>query len=216
LAARQPVHEHSYLTFKGEIPAGQYGAGAVEPLDVGKALITKATPTQVNLILAHKRRPEEYTLVKTKKDWLMVNTTPDDAELLERYPKERYKSADPAMFKQLVKDRITSAKIDGANILAVLKRNKMRVFSSRISQTGKPIEHTHRIGGLTGLTVPPELRGIVLRGELYGEKAGKAIPPQQLSALLNSTLQNALERKAKDDIKLRLALFDVAGKEPLK
>lgn len=212
IAPIQPVHDHSYLTFKGNIPKDEYGGGTVDIADIGKALITKALPDQVNFVLASKRRPEEYTLIKRGDDWRIINTTRTNPGLLKEFPKEHYKSVDPASFPNIAGLGTTSAKIDGALVLAHLLKNKMRVYSHRLSAEGLPLEKTHYIGGLTGLNVPKGLRNQVMKGELYGERGGKAIAPQELGGILNSSLAKALEDKQRRGIQLKVALFKAMGK----
>jgi hypothetical protein len=57
--------------------------------------------------------------------------------------------------------------------------------------------------------VPPELRGSILRGEVYGTRDGKAIPVQELGSVLNSSLDKALGKTQNDAIKMKVMLFNL-------
>ncbi len=92
LAVHQPVHSHDYGGFEGEITEG-YGKGTVKKEDTGKLILTKVEPNKIHMVLASKRMPERYVLVKPEKfgekDWLLMNVTPTQAVPYEKVP---YKS----------------------------------------------------------------------------------------------------------------------------
>jgi hypothetical protein len=219
LAVLQPLHDWKDYSFQGVIPQGEYGGGLVRIADKGEALITHASPEKVNFITASRKKPEAFTLIRTKdKNWLLLNTTADFyvKGLLEANPKPSYSSINPDDFKGLPAGAELSAKIDGARVLVHMLKNKARVYSHRLAKDGTPIEHTHRIGGLLNLDVPKDLRNTLYAGELYGLHNNRAIPPQELGGILNSTLANAIRTKQARDIALKVALFKSLGKAPPK
>jgi hypothetical protein len=57
------------------------------------------------------------------------------------------------------------------------------------------IEHTHKLPGWHAQVAPPELSGTVVRGELYGERGGKAIPSEELGGMLNATTWNSRQKQ---------------------
>lgn len=213
LAVIQPAHGKDAGEFEGEIPAGEYGAGKVRIADKGKALIVDSKPGKIDFVLASKRHPQAYTMVKTKgNNWIILNTSAGKAEreFVEANPKEHYAEARPEQLDDYLGTHAIAAKIDGALATIRTKKNSARLFSPRISkQTGAPLEYTHYVGGMRDLKLPKDFQDATLRGEVYGERAGKAIPNQELSGILNSTLENALSKQKTNQIKLKVALFNV-------
>lgn len=210
----QPLHRHSYKDFEGEIKEG-YGKGKVKKEDQGKVLITKVTDKTIHLTRADKRFPERFILAKPKdeeKPWLLINSTPAEAI---PYEKIHYTSVHPDRAEKILDSlqpgSSVQAKLDGAASLTELLEKKLEVISYRKSkETGGPIIHTERIfGGIPETDVPKEYRGSVLRGEIYGTKDGKAIPPQELGGLLNSSVYKSLKSQREKGVQLRNMVFDV-------
>ena len=218
----QPEHDEAYSRYQGRIQTG-YGAGTVRPIDLGKVMITQAEPDKIKFVMAHKRTPEEFTLVRMKAKegikpaWLMINSTPTEGP---KYQKEKYKLIPAEQIDKLMDPQyVMSSKIDGAAAFVKLMKDKVDVLSLRQGAAGGPIVHTHRIGlGGRKLDIPKELQNTLLRGEIYGTRDGqssKAIRPEELGGILNSTVEKSLATQKAKDIKLRLALFgakEVAGK----
>ena len=220
LAVRQPLHKGQYANFEGEIVEG-YGAGTVKTQDKGRVVITKAQPGKINFTIAHKKFPENYTLVKMKgtgeRNWLLMNTTPQD---IIPHKKVHYTKVDQTDVAKLFdKKYLHSEKIDGAAALMKLFHDKIEILSYRPSKKGVPIVHSMRVGGTTDLKIPKHLVGSILRGELYGVRKGtdEAIPPQQLGGILNATLANSIEKQKAEGVELRAAIFNILqrGKEPV-
>jgi hypothetical protein len=75
---QQPLHPKEYADFEGEIPEG-YGAGTVSIAERGSAVVTEATKNKIKLLLAHRKNPEYFTMLRREgknRPWLMINTTP--------------------------------------------------------------------------------------------------------------------------------------------
>jgi len=212
LALRQPQHSPDYAGFTGDIKSG-YGKGRVSTTDRGTVVVSKATPKQINFTIAHRKHPENFTLIKTKNDqWLLINTTPQKSRALEQHKKVKYTKVDPVdVEKVLDGSYAVSAKIDGAAALFEVMKNRIEAVSYRPTKEGKPIVHTKRIGGLENLDIPKEMVGKLFRGEIYGERGGEAIPPQELGGLLNSSLQNSLQKQKEQKVQLKAALFNILG-----
>ena len=227
---RQPLHSHAYGDFQGTIPSG-YGAGTVKTDTKGEALVTKVTPKEIALSLAHTGDPVRYTLRTTNdpKRWLMFPATPTTPVPYQKIhfhttPQEQAE----AVLKALKPGASVQQKIDGAAALVELRKDRPEITSYRShapshpTLAGAPIVHTERaLGGLGVLPgpVPKELVGSVLRGELYGVRpeTGKAIPPQELGGLLNSGLAKSLRAQKERGIDLRTMLFDIQrhGRKPV-
>jgi hypothetical protein len=224
LAVQQPVHRHEYGSFEGEIPEG-YGKGTVKTHTRGQVLITKVTPESIHFTTAHQRHPERFTLARPKgwggKNWLLMNTTPRDAV---PYEKVRYKSipseqVEPAL-KAMQEGDTAEAKVDGASQLIQLAKGHAEALSFRTSkQTGRPIFHAERLfGGRPPIPVPKHLEGSILKGEAYASPGpGRAAGPQDVGALLNSSIARSLQMQKERGLDLKNMLYDVQqyGKTPV-
>ncbi len=136
------------------------------------------------------------------------------------FAKPRLKSVDAESAQDFFQDHVIEAKIDGASALFKLGDHGIDVLSYRIGTDGAPIIHTQRFFGEgsgkgEGFDVPPELRGKILRGEIYGEGPDGVLAPQKLSGILNSSVAKALDTQRDGNIKLRAALFGIVGEEDL-
>jgi hypothetical protein len=221
---RQPLHSHDYKDFEGEIPAG-YGKGKVSKFEEGKILIQKITKDAIHFVKAHKKFPERFALVAPKEKgdnrWLLVNTTPTEPI---PYNKIHYTTVHPDKAEKIVgglqPGSSVQAKIDGAASLTKLMNDKFETVSYRASkQTGGPIIHTERLmqGKSTTVSIPKKYVGSVLRGELYGTRDGKTIPPQELGGLLNSSVYKSVMDQKERNVELKNMIFDIQqiGKSPV-
>lgn len=218
LAVRQPLHRGQYASFEGEITEG-YGAGTVKTQDRGSVIITKVQPDRINFVVAHRKFPERFTLAKMKgvgeRNWLLINTTPTE---IIPHKKVHYAKVEAGDVEKLFDPKyLISEKIDGAAALMKLFHDKIEILSYRPSVKGTPIVHTMRVGGTTDIKIPKHLVGSILRGEIYGVRKGKTIPPQELGGILNASLAKSLEKQREGNIDLRVALFNILqrGREPV-
>lgn len=218
---QQPLHSKSYADFEGEIPEG-YGAGTVSLADRGSAIVTEASENKIKFLVAHRKNPEYFTLIKSKgknRPWLMINTTPQTPESVvdpSAFKKVHMRSVPAHRAEEFFKGLI-EGKVDGASGLFKLKKDSMDVLSYRVGAEGKPIIHTERFfqGGSPKLNIPKEWVGKVLRGEIYGtDRKGRPVSPQTTSPLLNMTVENSLKSQQAKGLKLRSALFGIAGDDP--
>jgi DNA ligase D-like protein (predicted 3'-phosphoesterase) len=84
LAVRTPDHDLYWMTFKGEIPKGEYGAGTVDIYDTGKCVIYKWS-SNIVVKFEGKKTKGYYSLIKTKGDnYLFLRMNQEEA-------KEKYK-----------------------------------------------------------------------------------------------------------------------------
>jgi hypothetical protein len=233
---QQPLHTGQYASFEGEITSG-YGKGTVKTHDKGHVIVETARPDLIKFTVTHRKTPENFTLIRTSGpsrdpasprarrtqggSWLMVNTTPvSAAKLLGGDPeaagmkKVRYTSIPAAQVDKVFDPKyLVQEKVDGASALFHLLSDRINVLSYRTSKEGKPIVHTYRVfgegGSKTFSKIPPELEGTILKGELYGERKGKAIPPQELGGILNASVHNALKKQREQQVKMKAMLFDI-------
>lgn len=226
----------SYASFQGRITEG-YGKGRVTTEDRGTVFVTKAERDKINFIVAHKKFPEYYSLVRTTKGrsarnepWLLINTTPTDPlkMLGGKTPEEvgfkkvRYASVPADKVEKLFDGNyMNEAKIDGAAALLHLLGDRIEALSYRVAKRGTPIIHTQRIFGVSGehrsVKIPKEYVGTIMKAEIFGTKGKQVIPPQELGGLLNAALSTSLAKQQEHGIQLRLAPYGLVrlGKEPV-
>ena len=218
---QQPIHSKEYADFEGEIPEG-YGAGVVSKSDKGTVLVTEATDNKIKFVLAHKKYPEYYTMIRQQGDnkpWLMINHTPTSPEQVlgnkDLFSKVHIKSV-PAEKAEEFLNGVVEGKVDGASGLFKLKKDSIDVLSYRIGTNGRPIVHTERFFGGKAPTVdvPKKWQNKVLRGEIYGvDKDDQPLSSQEVTPLLNMSLAKSIQNQQDTKTKLRGALFGVAGED---
>ena len=210
LAIRQPVHRFAYKDFEGMLPEG-YGHGQVTKLEESPVVILKATPTHLMFTRGNKRNAPIYDMIATKGDsWIVTIRRENEPPVVQRWKKEHFKSVPMEQVPDMIDaGAAVSSKIDGAGVLAYLGKHGIEAYGIRPDKEGKHPSYTDVIGGLRSFNVPEELQGKLLRGEVYGVQNGKPIHPTQLSALLNSTLANAVDKKQKSGTRLLIAALAV-------
>jgi hypothetical protein len=218
---QQPIHSKEYADFEGKIPEG-YGAGVVSKSDKGTVLVTEATPDKIKFVLAHKKYPEYYTMIRQQgknKPWLMINHTPTSPEQVlgnkDLFSKFHIKSV-PADKAEEFLDGVVEGKVDGASGLFKLKKDSIDVLSYRIGTNGRPIVHTERFfgGKAPKVNIPKQWQNKVLRGEIYGvDKTDQPLSSQEVTPLLNMSLAKSIQTQQDTNTKLRGALFGVAGED---
>ena len=75
LAVEVEDHPVDYITFEGQIPKGQYGAGSVEIWDKGFFKLKRRTDDIYEFWLEGKRLKGKYNLIRFKdKNWLIFKS----------------------------------------------------------------------------------------------------------------------------------------------
>lgn len=211
----QPVHPHSYLGFKGTIPEGQYGAGTVQSEHLGKALVTKSTKSELHYTDASRKGNHRYAMIRAKHGWMMTHANPLESPQDARKPvfkKVPGKDAGKAL-QGLPAGSVVQPKVDGALVNWTLN-NRPEVTSHRVGKSGAAIPHTERVfQGRPKLDFPRKYKGRTILSELYGERKGKAIEPQELGGILNANLHESLKRQKAGKVNLKLMPFDIAGEK---
>lgn len=210
LAIQQPLHEWSYNQFEGRLPKG-YGEGDVSKIEEASVIVTKNTPNHIEFTRGNKKDATVYSMIKTKSgNWIVTIKKPDEPPAVKVWKKEHFKSVPLEKVPDLIDaGAAITPKLDGAGMLAYLGKSGISAYGIRPNKEGKHPEYTDYIGGLRGFKVPEELQGTLLRGELYGVRNGKPIHPNELTALLNSTLANAVDKKQKNGVRLLVAALAV-------
>ncbi|MDP9405283.1 MAG: non-homologous end-joining DNA ligase, partial [Actinomycetota bacterium] len=90
LAVQTEDHPLDYMTFSGEIPAGEYGAGPVRIWDSGTYDALEWTADKVTFRLRGRRHSGEYHLFRTDRDdasqWLVVRRDDDPGDRVAEPP----------------------------------------------------------------------------------------------------------------------------------
>ena len=197
LAVMQPLHRWGYRTFEGRLGHG-YGEGTVEKMEESPVVILKSTDGHLMFTRGDRRDAPRYSLVRTRgKDWLLMRhgDTPEPPEVAA-YAKEHFRSVPVSAVPGMLEGGATlTKKIDGAGALLLLGATGARAFGIRPNREGRHPEYTDLIGGLRGMRVPPELRGTLLRAEVFGQRQGRSIPATELSGILNGTVLSAARRR---------------------
>lgn len=205
LAIQQPTHLSSYMNFEGTIPEG-YGAGTVKKVYDQKVKVLSATNDRIKMVL-----PEgTFTMIRPKKfgekNWLMIKNA------FIRNPvtsKPKYKTVN-APIDYSDDDKVLQPKIDGAHTIFELRSDgNNNIYSYRTSKkTGKPIDHTDQVPHLRDLDVPKDLNKTILRGDIYGKTSTGPLPAEQISGILNSSVDKSLE-KQRELAQLKPYIFDI-------
>lgn len=203
----QPIHDWSYKDFEGTIPEG-YGAGEVSRIEESPVVLLLNEPDHIIFTRGNSKDSPIYNMIKTRNgNWLCSIKQEGQPTAVLTYKKEHFQRRPIEQIADIIDNgaRVT-AKIDGASSLVYLGDKGIRVFGTRVGANGKRPEYSDYIGGLRGFEVPEELRGKLLRGELYGVRAGgRPIHPNELSAILHSNLVTAIDKKQKGGINLLIA-----------
>lgn len=211
LAIQQPVHRFSYKDFQGRIGKG-YGSGTVTKIEESPVILTKNSPNHIMWTRGDSKDAPTYDMIRTKNgNWLLSIKKPGQPDKVKTYTKEHFKSVPMDKIPELIENgAVAYEKIDGAGAIATLGKDGVRVFGIRPNKDGLKPEYTDYFGaGLRQVKVPEDLYGTMLRGEVYGTHAGKAISANEIAGLLNSTLRNATYKRQGDGIKLMLAALAV-------
>ena len=209
LAVQTPVHSWDYSTkFEGEIPEGQYGAGHVSIEEKSPIVVLKATPDHVVFTRGNAKDAPVYSLHRTKnQNWIVTLKKQDEPLAVRTYKKQHFQSIPVEQVADLIdQGAAVSAKIDGAGVLAWLSDKGIDVYGIRPNAEGKHPRYTEHISStLNSAKVPKELQNKLIRGEVYGMQGNRVIHPSELTAILNSNLTNAIDKKQKNGIRLLIA-----------
>jgi len=210
LAVPTSLHRYAYKDFEGTIPEGKYGAGTVIKTEESPVVLLKNTPSYIEFTRGTSKDSNVYRMVRTGGgNWLLSIKQPDQPEAVKAYEKEHMKSIPEDKVQQLIDQGATVVpKVDGAGVLAAMGKHGISVYGIRPDKSGLKPDYTPYIGGLSQVDVPADLQGKVLRGEIFGMRNGKVIPPQELSGYLNSTIANAIQKRQRG-LKLLVAALAV-------
>jgi bifunctional non-homologous end joining protein LigD len=166
LAVHTEDHPLEYGSFEGQIPRGEYGAGAVTIWDRGRYETLKWAPSEVKVVLHGQRVTGGYVLFQTKGNQWMIHR-----ERLELPGAMRPMLAvtGPAPRDQ---DRwALEMKWDGVRALAYIEKGKVRLMSRTERDITVTYPELSRLGAATlpkqlTLTAPTPHKQLLLDGEI--------------------------------------------------
>jgi bifunctional non-homologous end joining protein LigD len=147
LAVRTEDHPLEYLTFAGDIPSGQYGAGTMQVWDTGTYEVHKFEPEEVQVTLHGTRVHGRYVLFHTRdKDWMIHRMDPPEDPEREIAPEGlRPMNATLGTRPPTGDSWAWELKWDGIRALAYVDGGRIRLFT----RNGNEVTHRY-----------PELRGL--------------------------------------------------------
>lgn len=221
-AIPQPTHTKEYSARKGSfsIPEG-YGKGTVQGSGLSPIEVVRSEPGRLlrfNIYGGKKEGNQEFALISTPRGNLLHNITATAESgvrgagghvIPSSKPKYREVSTQDVTFDD--PNEVHQAKVDGAHVTFHLRAGKgVKIFSHRPTERATGVlEHTHKLPQFRELKAPNSLAGTVLRGELYGERKGRAIPAEEVGGLLNAGVWKSREKQQASGAVLKPVIFDV-------
>ncbi len=164
LAVHTEDHPLEYASFAGDIPAGEYGGGAVTIWDRGTYVCEKWSDDEVKVVLAGERAQGRYVLFRTRgKDWMIHRMDPPadpDAEPLPDLvkpmlatPGELPSAADESRWA-------FEMKWDGVRAVVYVDRGSVRVLTRNDRDVTATYPELRGLGDALGAT------RVVLDGEI--------------------------------------------------
>jgi bifunctional non-homologous end joining protein LigD len=164
LAVHTEDHPMEYATFEGQIPAGEYGGGAVSIWDRGTYQTLKWSDREVKVTLHGERVTGGYVLFATGgKNWMIHRERlPLPAELIPMLA-----SPGTPPVRDLA-DWAVEMKWDGVRALALIEAGRLRL----VSRTGKDVTATYPEVSALGRAV--KHKQVLLDGEIVVLTGGRA------------------------------------------
>jgi bifunctional non-homologous end joining protein LigD len=199
LAVRTEDHPLEYLTFHGDIPAGEYGAGRMVVWDQGTHEVEKWEERKVVVVLHGERARGRYALFATRgRDWMIHRMDPPED------PARRPPPTDLAPMGAVVGEAPTGegwaweARWSGLRVLVTNEPGLVRIASADGDPLDDLFPELRRIGRAIG---SPE---VVLDGFVVDAGAGAVDARLRKAGASASTI-----RRLVTDRPVRLVLFDL-------
>jgi bifunctional non-homologous end joining protein LigD len=204
LAVRTEDHPLEYLTFEGDIPPGQYGAGRMRVFDRGTYECHKFADDEVQVTLHGERVRGRYVLFRTRGDDWMIHRMdpPDDPERRVAPEGLRPMLATLTTKKPAGPGWAWELKWDGIRALGYVDGGRLRLF------TRNGNEVTHRYPELRALGAELGTRDAVLDGEIVAfDDAGRP-SFERLQRRMHVESESSIRRLARE-VPVVYVLFDL-------
>jgi bifunctional non-homologous end joining protein LigD len=204
LAVHTEDHPLEYLTFEGDIPAGEYGGGSMHVWDSGTYEVHKFGEREVMVTLHGERVDGRYVLFKTGgKNWMIHRMDP---------PQDAGRALAPddlePMLATLVTDPPTGdgwaweLKWDGIRALGYVDGGRLRLVTRNGNDVTRRYPELRALGGELGA------RDVVLDGEIVTFDDVGRPSFQRLQRRMHVESEHAI-RRLTNDVPVVYVLFDL-------
>jgi bifunctional non-homologous end joining protein LigD len=204
LAVHTEDHPLEYLDFEGQIPRGEYGAGAMAVWDSGTYEAEKFRDNEVIATFHGERFKGRYALFSTRgKDWLLHRMDPPEDPSYEPLP-DRIKPM-LARSGELPRDERKwgfEVKWDGIRTVAFLDHGHITLQGRNFT------DFTSRYPEVRELARELGARRLILDGEIVALDAEGRPSFERLQARMNLASDSAVRRRVKDT-PVTYVIFDV-------
>jgi bifunctional non-homologous end joining protein LigD len=185
-------HPLSYLDFEGEIPAGEYGAGAMRIWDRGSYELHKWEPGKVVLSFAGERLHGRYALFragKVEKDWMIHRIDPPERE------RDPFPEAVVPMLAKLAQLPVsdegwaTEVKWDGVRAIAYCRPGRLELQTRNLNLVTAQYPEVRRLSRQLGA------REAVLDGELVAFDEEGRPSFERLQQRIHQTSESVVRRR---------------------
>jgi bifunctional non-homologous end joining protein LigD len=204
LAVQTEDHPMQYLTFAGDIPAGEYGAGSMHVWDTGTYDTHKWSDREVMVTFHGERITGRYVLFRTRdKQWMIHRMDPpDDAELASAPDDLRPMSATLGKRAPAGDGWAWELKWDGIRALGYVDGGRLRL----VTRNGNEV--THRYPELRKLGETLGARDAVLDGEIVAFDDTSRPSFERLQQRMHVENETAIRRLV-NEVPAVYVLFDV-------
>jgi bifunctional non-homologous end joining protein LigD len=204
LAVHTEDHPLEYLTFAGEIPAGEYGGGSMGLWDTGTYETHKWSEKEVMVTFHGKRVQGKYVLFRTRANQWMIHRMDPPADPDRRSPPNdlRPMLATLAAASPTTDGWSFELKWDGIRAIGYVDGGRIRLLSRNGNDVTRRYPELRRLGEALGA------RDVVLDGEIVAfDESGR--PSFELLQRRMHVESDSTIRKLAQEIPVTYVLFDL-------
>ena len=187
-------HPLEYLSWEGEIPQGEYGAGTMEIWDSGTYTLEKWEPAKVMVELHGERLQGRYALFragKAEKDWMIHRIDPPTHER-DPFPENVVPMfARPSQLPREDSGWAVEVKWDGVRAIAYCRPGRVGLQTRNLNDVGAQYPEVRRISRALGS------RDAVLDGEIVAFDENGKPSFERLQQRIHQTDENVVRRRMK-------------------
>jgi len=205
MAVHVEDHPLDYIDFEGEIPEGNYGAGAVRIWDSGTYDLEKWEPKKVIVVFHGERLQGRYALFQTRseKDWMIHRMDPPADPTREPMPERVVPMlAKPGSLPADERRFGFEVKWDGIRAIAYYEPGRFRLESRNLNDITAQYPELRRLGRQLGS------RDTVLDGEIVAFDQQGRPSFERLQQRMHLTRDAEIRSRAQE-VPVQYMLFDV-------
>ena len=188
-------HPLEYMTFEGEIPKGEYGAGTIQVWDSGTYELEKWRDDEIIFSFDGERLHGRYVLFRAggPKDWMIHRMDPPEEErdpFPDPFPPML---ANPADLPRSTRGWAAELAWGGVRALARCRPGRLDLHDADLADIGDRWPEVHRLSRQVGA------HDLVLDGELVIFDADGRPDPERLARRDKPGSDSALRRRAKEN-----------------